>query len=497
MLGEVVEIIGEGGSTGGPAGPAGSIEEVLDAAKIYEETGAYSRAIDTYLSITETSSENPDRLEEVWENAVRLAMKHAQERYNDIVSVVAKRLKLIKRYDAAAELYESIESSREAVNCYIAGEAWEKAKLLAQRDCGPDMVRLVEDRYKSHLIAINDGEELIRKTGDIPSALDMYARNGEWMKCLGLAEKHSPKMLPHYLVQYCKILANDRKITQACQSLVRYGPPPENSNFTLYKVIVSELLSTTDPEGPPLLREMLGKLLSHGSASVVAPTPKQLADDRSPQATEFTKSFLAAHLQTVRGKFKEHKAQPELVAKISVALCRYCGELPVDRAFYEAGLDSKQAGMINMSFFFLNRFLDFADAIDDPENANIDNTDFMETDIPSPYELDLPETCSIKADKAEEVRDWVLGWSVDKSIDQKMDLRNCDKCRAEIYTATLSCHSCQHKYDPCVVTGYPVLKRTRVECSNCKAAANRDDWNLWVQQFKICPWCSAPQNAQY
>ena len=28
----------------------------------------------------------------------------------------------------------------------------------------------------------------------------MYARNGDWTKCLALAEKHSPKMLPHYLV---------------------------------------------------------------------------------------------------------------------------------------------------------------------------------------------------------------------------------------------------------------------------------------------------------
>merc|ERR1719428_2113922 len=93
MLGDIMESYGEGGQ-GGPGGPPQSLEEILDAAKIYEETGNYSRAIDTYLSVTETSSQNPDRLEEVWENAVRLAMKHAQDRYNDIVGVVAKRLKL-------------------------------------------------------------------------------------------------------------------------------------------------------------------------------------------------------------------------------------------------------------------------------------------------------------------------------------------------------------------------------------------------------------------
>ena len=111
---------------------------------------------------------------------------------------------------------------------------------------------------------------------------------------------------------------------------------------------------------------------------------------------------------------------------------------------------ARSLGMINMSFFFLNRFLDIADAIEDPENAAIDNTDsstcwgvvgplggavglwasracslseklrealseldsaawapalnrlqdFMDTDIPSPYDLDLPETLFIKGQQA-------------------------------------------------------------------------------------------------
>ena len=119
MLGDVVDSYGESGAPGVPQG----IDEILDAAKIYEETGSYSRAIDTYLSVSESSSADPDRLEEVWENAVRLSMKHAPERYNEIVAIVAKRLKLIQRYEAAAELYESVDHAREAVQCYIAGEA--------------------------------------------------------------------------------------------------------------------------------------------------------------------------------------------------------------------------------------------------------------------------------------------------------------------------------------------------------------------------------------
>merc|ERR1719183_1948663 len=161
-----------------------------------------------------------DRLEEVWENAVRLAMKHAADRYNDVVNVVAKRLQGIQRYEAAAELYRDIEKPREAGQCYIAGEVWDKAKQLAKQQC-PDMERLVDERYKSDLVNKGDGDELIRRTGDVDSALDMYARNGDWEKCLQLAQKQSPKMLPHYLVQHAKILVNDSKILMACQTLVR------------------------------------------------------------------------------------------------------------------------------------------------------------------------------------------------------------------------------------------------------------------------------------
>eukprot|EP00747_Dinoflagellata_sp_TGD_P111359 gnl/TRDRNA2_/TRDRNA2_171207_c2_seq1.p1 gnl/TRDRNA2_/TRDRNA2_171207_c2~~gnl/TRDRNA2_/TRDRNA2_171207_c2_seq1.p1 ORF type:complete len:566 (-),score=101.02 gnl/TRDRNA2_/TRDRNA2_171207_c2_seq1:190-1734(-) len=499
MLSDVVDSYGEGGA--GPGGATGqTLDEILDAAKIYEETGNYSRAIDTYLSVTENASDNKDHLEEAWENAVRLAARHAKERYTDIVALVAKRLKMIQRFEAAAELYESVEAVREAVNCYIAGEVWEKARLLAQQQC-PDMVRTVEERYKTDLMGKGDGDELIRRTGDVDSALDMYARNGDWTKCLQLAEKQSPKMLPHYLVQYCKILANKAEILEACQLLVRYGPPPEQSNFQLYKVICIELLKKSPDDqkslqGHTLLREMLLRLLTSGSIST-PPAPSALMEDRSPAATEFHKALLTAHYQTIRASLKHGNRSPELVARISVALCRYCSEFPVDRAFFEAGHNCKDAGMTNMSFFFLNRFLDIADAIDDPDTAAIDNTDFMETDIPSPYDLDLPETCHVQEQHVEEIRDVVLGWSMDQSVKAKMDLRPCDRCRADIYSASLVCIKCKHQYEPCVVSGYPVLKKTRVECTICRVPANRDDWNAYLNVHKVCPWCSNPQNLQY
>eukprot|EP00929_Paragymnodinium_shiwhaense_P046200 TRINITY_DN2351_c0_g3_i1.p1 TRINITY_DN2351_c0_g3~~TRINITY_DN2351_c0_g3_i1.p1 ORF type:complete len:1765 (+),score=574.01 TRINITY_DN2351_c0_g3_i1:160-5454(+) len=495
MLGDLMDSQDPVTAAGATGGTGQGIEEILDAAKIYEETGNYSRAIDTYLSVDENATSDQDRLEEVWENAIRLAMKHAQERYNDVVAVVAKRLRLISRFEAAAELYESIEAAKEAIECYIQGEVWAKARLLATQQA-PDMIRVVEDRHKSDLLNKGDGDELVRKTGDIESALDMYARNGDWTKCLQLAEKQSPKMLPHYLSQYAKILANKGEIMEACQALVRYGPPAEQGNFQLYKLIGQDLLSQSDTQAPPLLRDMLLRLITKGVVSV-PPSPSAVCTDRSPQATEFAKTLLAAHFQMLRDRLREQPKAANLVAKLSISLCRYCAEFPVDRAFYEAGLDCKAVGNINMAFFFLNRFLDVADAIEDPENAQIDNTDFMETDIPSPYDLDMPETAFVGEGKVEEIRDAVLGWSMDQSVQSKMETRKCEKCGTETYNAALCCHSCQHKSDPCIVTGFPVLRKTRVECTSCRSGANRDDWNAWLSLFRVCPWCNVSQNPQY
>ena len=69
----------------------------------------------------------------------------------------------------------------------------------------------------------------------------MYARNGEWDRCLDLAEKSAPKALPHYLQQHCKFLARDKEFLGACKAFVRYGAPRDPQNYPLYKLICSEL----------------------------------------------------------------------------------------------------------------------------------------------------------------------------------------------------------------------------------------------------------------
>jgi hypothetical protein len=61
------------------------------------------------------------------------------------------------------------------------------------------------------------------------------------------------------------------------------------------------------------------------------------------------------------------------------------------RAFFEAGMAWKAAGRPNMAFVMLNRFLDLADALEDPEAdmSQLENADFADTDVP--FDVALPE----------------------------------------------------------------------------------------------------------
>merc|ERR1711981_1305661 len=102
------------------------------------------------------------------------------------------------------------------------------------------------------------------------------------------------------------------------------------------------------------LREMLLRVVA---GSQVPPPAYSKIDS---EVAEFTKSFMVAHLNALRSQGR-------------------------DRGLYEAGCACKDApvAQLNLAFLFLNRFLDICDAIED-DNTEIDNSDFLQTDLPSP-----------------------------------------------------------------------------------------------------------------
>ena len=78
-----------------------------------------------------------------------------------------------------------------------------------------------------------------------------------------------------------------------------------------------------------------------------------------------------------------------------MALLRHSDVLPADKTFYEAGVAARDVGWDNMAFVFLNRYLDLYEAIEENSLEMLDNTDFMQTDIP--FEVKHLETDFIAA----------------------------------------------------------------------------------------------------
>jgi intraflagellar transport protein 172 len=426
--------------------------------------------------------------------AVELSSNKCPERLQDVISIVAKRLAMLGRHASAGDLYEQIDKYHEAIMAYIAAEEWVKARNLAKQAL-PEMLGKVEEAYNQDLIQKQNGDELIRR-GNVTTALDMYARNGEWDRCLDLAEKSAPKALPHYLAQHCKVLARDKNFLGACQAFVRYGAPRDQANYPLYKLICSELCARKFQNASEettmwtSLREMLLRVVAGNQV----PPPAYNKIDK--EVAEFTKSFMVAHINALRAMGRDRGVNASITMKQSVSLLRYTADFPVDRAFYDAGVACRDAPVpqLNLAFFFLNRFLDICDAIEDPDSTEIDNSDFLETDLPTPYEVELPESWWVKSDVVEDIRDWVLQGAVDKSVEQKLSTRACENCKADMYCASLECHSCKYKYEPCAVTGYPVYRQDKVNCKTCGISANRDDWNTWIAATKTCPWCGMSAN---
>lgn len=70
----------------------------------------------------------------------------------------------------------------------------------------------------------------------------------------------------------------------------------------------------------------------------------------------------------------------------------------------QAGLACREMGWLSMAFVFLNRYLDLSEAIDEGDAGMIDNSDFVGTDIPSPYDFALPKEQWLDEDDREDVR---------------------------------------------------------------------------------------------
>ena len=151
-----------------------------------------------------------------------------------------------------------------------------------------------------------------------------------------------------------------------------------------------------------------------------------------------------------------------------------------------------------MAFIFFNRYIDLWDAIQDPDGNMIqENTDFEGTDIPVPYEIPLPEKNLLGEPERDQIRDWVLQINMDGGVGQALPTRNCEFCNYDgLYEASLNCPQCKSTWEPCVITGYPLIRSQSISCKFCNMGALRDAWNDFIGVTMHCPWCNQMQ-TQY
>ncbi|MBN3302921.1 IF172 protein, partial [Amia calva] len=471
------------------------LEGLVEQAREWEQSAEYVRAVECYLRVKDPS--NTALSEKCWMKAAELAIKFFnQEKAMDVIRVVGPRLIQIRKYSAAAELYLNLDLIKEAIDSFIEGEEWNKAKRVA-KELDPRYEDYVDQRYKEHLKNQGKVDSLVGV--DVMAALDMYAERGQWDKCIETAAKQNFKVLHKYVALYATHLIKEGQSVKVLNLYVLHGVPANPQNFNIYKRMFLDLLSMVGTDSAEAYR-MWADL--RDVMFILCENMVKSAEANSPAHEEFETMLLIAHYCATRSAAKGVDQLNTIAAKLSISLLRHTQLIPADKAFYEAGLASKDVGWENMAFIFLNRFLDLSDGIDEGNLDALDHTDFQDTDIP--FEVPLPEKQHVTEDKREETRDWVLTVSMDQRVEQVLP-----KDERDTYEASLLAVNTGIRSLPCVITGYPVL-RNKIEFKRPGKAANKDDWNKFLMATKtthspecqdvlkfISQWCGGLPSAGF
>lgn len=208
--------------------------------------------------------------------------------------------------------------------------------------------------------------------------------------------------------------------------------------------------------------------------------------------------LIIAHYYCARSACRLVQALQPIAVRISIALLRYTDIIPVDKGFYEAGIDLRNAGREAEAFVMLNHYLDVCEAIEDGTGNLVDHTDLVSTDFPS--SVPIPEEIHLKNDPGihEEVREWVLAVSMDQQVDQVCFVNNKVDLTIMMVSVTplqvlpiddrgLYESSLGADDAACILSGYPVRGRQPVTFQSSTRQANRDVWSKFSVAVKLSP----------
>jgi intraflagellar transport protein 172 len=167
-------------------GTGGTKADYLSKGRNLEKSRDFSRAIDAYLLAKKDVLRNPDDLEEVWEQAVRVARSNCKNRYMEVVRLVSERLVEVSKHESAAEILREADQLDDAVSVAISGQAWGKARELAGGN--KSLSTRVESAFKGFMVKGGDTSGLM-EMGHSSAALDVLAQRGDWNRLWETASK--------------------------------------------------------------------------------------------------------------------------------------------------------------------------------------------------------------------------------------------------------------------------------------------------------------------
>lgn len=247
---------------------------------------------------------------------------------------------------------------------------------------------------------------------DILGALDLLAEQGQWTRCIDKAKQHSSAMMHKYLALYATQLIHDGDCLGALGLYLKHGAPATPQNYNIYLRITLECFAQREPDGINVWKDLRLFLFHVTQAIKSSDTP-----DSGNHFDRFDQLLLIAHYYAARAAFREVQSLHTIAVRISIALLRYTEIIPVDKGYYEAGMDLRSLGRESEAFVILNHYLDVCEAIESNENL-VDHLNLSATDFPS--SVPIPEQMHLRNELNlhEEIREWVLAVSMDQKIDQ-------------------------------------------------------------------------------
>lgn len=174
------------------------------AGQILEDRGDYEQAINLYLK-----SNRPVR-------AANLINQHNDLLNNEsLVTTVVKRLLKSELFEPAAEIYDKLNKSESALECFRKGKVWSKAVDLA-RLIIPDRVVVLEEEWGDHLVENRQLDAAINhyiEAGKTRKALDAAVGAKQWKKAAHIIQVIDD---PQSVVKYYEVLAEHFSSVRVC-----------------------------------------------------------------------------------------------------------------------------------------------------------------------------------------------------------------------------------------------------------------------------------------